>query len=59
MLAVAWPSWRCTALMLAPWRIISDAAVCRRSYSRKSPGNGSGRPEVVPDFVELEVAVPA
>jgi hypothetical protein len=27
MLAVAWPSCFCTALMLAPWRIISDAAV--------------------------------
>jgi hypothetical protein len=26
MLAVAWPSWFYTALMLAPWRIISEAA---------------------------------
>jgi hypothetical protein len=34
MLAVAWPSCFWTALTLDPWRIISDAAVCRRSYSR-------------------------
>jgi hypothetical protein len=43
MLAVAWPSCFCTALTLAPWRIISEAAVCRRSYSRSSSGSGSGR----------------
>jgi hypothetical protein len=44
MLAVAWPSCFCTALTLAPSRIISEAAVCRRSYSRRSSGSAAGWP---------------
>jgi hypothetical protein len=31
MLVVVWPSCFCTALTLAPSRMSSDAAVCRRS----------------------------